>query len=146
MIIVYLIVWFFVKEVPLQGLVTVIMAVVILAFFIIIDVEIERKHLQFNSSLARRRWIKLNLYSLVIIFAIVFYSSYQAGNIRKDKTTFGVSILLDNDQLIVSDSLNYYVGKTQNYVFIHHQKLNTTDVIPMERIKQITLKGKSNSR
>ncbi len=34
---------------------------------------------------------------------------------------------------------NYYIGKTRNYVFVHHENLKTTDVIPMSRVKQITV-------
>lgn len=107
--------------------------------FLIVKVEIERKHIQFQSSLKKRRFIFFVLYFLVFTCCVILYSSYQAGQIRKEKSTYGVSITLDNDQIIVSDSSNYFIGKTQNYVFIYHEKERKTDIFPMTRVKQITM-------
>lgn len=112
---------------------------VFLLIFLIVQVEIERKHIQFQSSLNKRRYIFFVLYFFVFTYCVILYASYQAGQIRKDKSTFGVRIILDNDQIIVSDSTNYFIGKTQNYVFIHHEKESNTDIIPMTRVKQITM-------
>ncbi|MGE0636572.1 MAG: hypothetical protein AB7P01_09030 [Bacteroidia bacterium] len=113
---------------------------VFLLIFIIVQVEIERKHIQFQSSLNKRRYIFLLLYFLVFTYCVILYSSYQAGQIRTEKSTYGVSITLDNDQTLVSDSSNYFIGKTQNYVFIYHEKERKADIIPMTRVKQITMR------
>ena len=115
----------------------------LLLFFIVVGVEIERKHLHLNSTLPRRRFIYLVLYSLALTFCVAYYSSYQARSIKNDKTTLGVTIILDNDKTIVSDSTNYYIGKTQNYLFVYHEKEKTTDVYPMARIKQMTMTNKT---
>lgn len=112
---------------------------VFLLIFLIVQVEMERKHIQFQSSLNKRRFIFFVLYFLVFTYCVILYSSYQAGQIRKDKSTYGVTITLDNDQIIVSDSSNYFIGKTQNYVFIYHEKEKKTDILPMTRVKQITM-------
>ncbi|MEI6695639.1 MAG: hypothetical protein WCO13_06200 [Bacteroidota bacterium] len=114
-------------------------AFVFLLIFLIIQVEIERKHIQFNSSVNKKRFIFFILYFLVFTYGVILYSSYQAGQIRRDKSTFGVNITLDNNQTLVSDSSNYFIGKTQNYVFIYHEKESKTDIIPMTRVKQITM-------
>lgn len=66
-------------------------------------------------------------------------AGYQAKRIKIDKSTYGYYIILDNNQKVISDSISYYIGKTQNYVFIHHQNLKTTDVFPISRIKQISV-------
>lgn len=112
---------------------------VLLLIFLILLVEIERKHIQIQSSLNKRRYIFFLLYFLLISYFVTLYSSYQAGQIRNKKSTYGVSIILDDNQTLVSDSSNYFIGKTLNYVFIHHEKENKTDIIPMSRVKQITM-------
>lgn len=76
----------------------------------------------------------------------MLYSAYQAKKNRKDKSTYGVSITFDDDKILVSDSSNYFIGKTQNYIFIYHEKENKTDIIPMTRVKQITMKHIQNSK
>ena len=115
---------------------------IFLLVFIIVQVEIERKHIQFNSTANRKRIILFMLYFLVFTIGVVQYSSFQASQIKNTKSTFGVSITLDNDNIFVSDSSNYFIGKTQNYVFIYHEKESKTDIIPMSRIKQITIKNR----
>lgn len=115
----------------------------LLIFFIVIGAEIERKHLHFNSTIPRKRFIYFTLYTLALTFCVIYYSSYQARSIKIDKTTIGVTITLDNDRIIVSDSTNYYIGKTQNYLFFYHEKEKTTDVYPMSRIKQMTMTNKT---
>lgn len=110
-----------------------------LLIFIIISMEIERKHRHFNSSINRKRYINIMLYGLVFTFSVIYYSVYQVHSIKIDKSTYGVTIILDNDKSIVSDSTNYYIGKTKNYLFVYHEKQNTTDIIPMTRVRQMTM-------
>jgi hypothetical protein len=117
-------------------------ALVFLIFVIVTSVEIERKDLQFNATIAGRRFIYFVLYGLAITFCVSSYSFYQANSIMKDKTNIGVTIILSNDKAIVSDSSNYYIGKTKNYLFIYHEKEKTTDVYPIARIKQMTMPNK----
>lgn len=115
-----------------------------LQVFLIIIVEIERKHIHLESSINRKRFISMTLYFLVFTMGVRYYSSYQAGLIKREKSTYGVTISLDNEQTLVSDSTSYFIGKTLNYVFIYDEKQNTTDIIPMTRIKQITMVHKKN--
>lgn len=107
--------------------------------FLIMSIEIERKHSHFESSIHRRRFISVVLYSFLLIGAVSYYSLYQALCIKKYKSTIGTIVILDNDKSIISDSTNYYIGNTRNYLFIHHEKQNITDVIPISRVKQITV-------
>jgi len=123
----------------LQGLIlgSIFYAVI---FYLIIIVEIERKHIQLESTVNRKRFILFTFYFLVFTVGVNQYSSFQARLIKSDKSTCGVTITLNNDQTFVSDSTSYYIGKTLNYVFIYHEKQNSTDIIPMSRVKQITMK------
>ncbi len=115
---------------------------IFLIVFLIVAVEIERKHIQSQSTIGRQRFIHFALYFLVFTFGVSYYSSHQARLIKNDKSTLGVSVTLDNDQTLVSDSSNYFIGKTQNYLFIYHEKQRTADIIPMTRVKQITMPHK----
>jgi hypothetical protein len=115
---------------------------IFLVIFLIIGVEIERKHVHFKSTINRQRFIFLTLYFLVFTLGVTFYSSYQARLIKNDKSTYGIAVLLDNEQKFVSDSSDYFIGKTQNYLFIYHEKQSTTDIIPMTRVKQIIMVDK----
>lgn len=108
-----------------------------LIIIIIVSVEIERKHKILQSNQKTRMFYTYVLYCFIVIFTIIGYSTYQINSIRNSKTTFGVTIVLENDQIIKSDSSYYYIGKTQNFVFIHNQTNNFTDVIPVNRIKKL---------
>ncbi len=120
------------------------------AFFVICFVllviirEISRIHHKSNSSIHYRRFIAILFYTSLFSGLVISYAHKQADNIKKNKSTFGVTITLDNDQTLVSDSSNYYVGKTLNYLYIYHEKDNTADVIPINRVKQITFKRKTS--
>jgi hypothetical protein len=105
----------------------------------ILDLEIERRHLKNYSNIERKRFIFLTLYLLVSIFAISYYSKYKVYDLKSNKSSFGVTIYFNDDVKFVSDSSNYYISNTRNFLFIFHQQQNKTDVIPMSRIKQITM-------
>ena len=106
---------------------------------VFIGTEIDRKHYQFDTSTLTRRFYQILYATLLAIIAMIVFTKMQVDGIRKEKNTYGVKVLMDNEQLVVSDSTNYYIGKTQNYLFIYHEKSKTTDIIPMSRVKQITM-------
>jgi len=135
----YLISYFVFNWVTFSSVLIIVAIFVFLLLFFTVHIEIERKLIHFQSSVTKKRFVYLTLYSLALTLSVIYYSSYQAGLIKRDKTTFGVSILLEDNQKIISDSTNYYIGKTQNYLFIYHEKLKTTDIYPMNRVKQLTM-------
>jgi hypothetical protein len=110
------------------------------SFFVIITVEIDRQHKIFNSSISTKRFISILINILLFVGLVIWFTYSEINTIRKDKSTYGTTIILDNDQVLISDSTNYFIGKTQQYLFIYHEKLNVTDVIPMTRVKQLTIK------
>ena len=69
----------------------------------------------------------------------IFWTYSEVESIRRKKTNYGVILQLTNDQIMVSDSNNYYIGKTQNYVFFHHEIKQQTDIIPINRIKELNI-------
>jgi len=136
---------FFFKEIANLVVAVVSIFLITSTIFLIISVEIERKHYHLNSTEIRKQFISIALISLYLILFIMGYSFYQAYSVKNMKSTCGVTIMFDNNEIFVSDSTNYYIGKTQNYIFIHHQEKNTTDVFPMTRIKQMIFPHKERN-
>jgi hypothetical protein len=46
----------------------------------------------------------------------------------------------DSSHIFISDSTNFYIGKTNNYIFIHHKSKSLTSVYPLSSVKQIDIK------
>jgi len=112
--------------------------------FVILTTEIDIQHAKFNSSNKSKRFISIIINTLLFIGFVIAFTQTQIKAIKNDKSTYGVSIIFDNDKLLISDSVNYYIGNTKNYLFIYHERNNTTDVIPMTRIKQLTITHNKN--
>jgi hypothetical protein len=115
-------------------------ASLILLLFIIFLNEIERKHNHFNNGPAIRLWTNIFIFGIIAI-GIVSYRGYKEGQVVKEKEIFvGTIIELENNTKIRSDSSTYYIGNTKNYVYIYHEKDNVVDIIPISRVKMISLK------
>lgn len=111
---------------------------IFIIFVVVISVEIERKHKLLGANLNTKKFYKFIFLSFIVVITVIVYSAYQSNVIKNDKSTYGVTIVFDNDQIFVSDSSTYFIGKTQNYIYIHHQKEKKTDAIPMSRVKKLT--------
>ena len=133
---------FFNKDITYSSILWIACLYLCIFGLLVLMTEISRIHHHSNSTIHYRRFIAMLFYTVLLIGLVIYFAHKQVTSIKEDKSTYGVSIILDNDQTIVSDSTNYYVGKTVNYLFFHHEKENTTDVIPMTRVKQITYKRK----
>lgn len=139
---IYFIWHFFNKDVTLKSVAWTCCFFLIAFGLVIFMTEISRIHHKSNSTIHYRQFISFLFLTVLFIGIVIYYAHTQADNIKEKKSTFGVTIILDNNQTIISDSTNYYIGKTVNYVFIYHEKTSTTDVFPMNRVKQITFKNK----
>lgn len=78
-----------------------------------------------------------SFYFLVIVFAIGAYSTYQSRSIKVQKSTIGTIIFFEDGSIHKSDSSNYYIGKTRNYLFTYNQKTGSATVVPIEQVKSI---------
>ncbi len=61
---------------------------------------------------------------------------YEAKLIRHGEANLGNSFTYEG-KTIVSDSSNYIVGKTRDYLFFYHEEEDMTDVIPVKKIDQL---------
>lgn len=76
-----------------------------------------------------------SIFTLGLVFA---FAKSQADSILDNHSTLGTKIVLD-DRELVSDQENYFIGKTQSFIFFYHEKDGRYDVFPMSRVKQIGL-------
>jgi len=111
---------------------------ILILVLLIIKIELERKHIHFRANLNNRLFMTTLLYCFGLTIFVVLFSRHEVRVVKNAKSSFGVIITLDNDKQIISDSTNYFIGKSQNYVFLFHEKFNTTDVFPVVRIKQLS--------
>jgi hypothetical protein len=109
----------------------------------ILSIEFERKHEKYETKIEFRRLIRVVLNSLVVILIISFYSIYQIYNIKINHSTEGTIIELNNNQTLKSNKNIYYVGKSNNFIFIHNSKEKVTTVIPIGQVKAMTFKSKN---
>ena len=65
----------------------------------------------------------------------------EALEVNNNKKYYGVEFQLE-DQTIISDSTNYFIGKTKNYLFYYKEKEKQSFAYPMNRIKMISFKRK----
>ncbi len=80
---------------------------------------------------------------ILLIYFTIYSTHEEVKSVEERKANIGTRITFNDNTLLVCDSFNYYIGKTRNFLFIHHQKDKTTDAVPMDRIKQITFKYKN---
>lgn len=78
---------------------------------------------------------------------IIFVAMFEYRQVKHHQKYLGTTITFNNETFIEngankfsSDSSNFYIGKTNNYIFIHHKKKGTTSVYPMSSVLQIELK------
>lgn len=72
-------------------------------------------------------------------FYIVLISVFEISKVEKGFYT-GTQIVTQ-DSTYLSTSHSYFIGKTENYVFIHNKKESNVLILPAESIKKIILKS-----
>lgn len=95
----------------------------------------------------------LGLASIILVLSemlIIFAAISEYRDVKHNHKYLGTKIVFNNEtpmkdssHTIISDSSHFYIGKTNNYIFIHHKKEATTSVYPMSNVLQIDLKTKS---
>lgn len=84
-----------------------------------------------------------NFTLLVLLLSLIIYSIANAlteyYKVKKKSYYSGTKILM-KEREIVSDSKIYYIGKTEKFLFIHDSRVNWTEVIPIDEIKNIVFR------
>lgn len=80
------------------------------------------------------------IFFLTIISSILLKVSYEIVAVEKGK--FKGTIVATQDSTYISNKTNYFIGKTEKYVFIYNANDTTTSVIPTESITKFIIKQK----
>lgn len=117
--------------------------VLYIAFFLVLLVivlEIEAKHVRHNSSFYAKVYARTVFFVIFSVGWVWLHAGRQVSSIKESKSTYGTSIILDDEVVLLSDSTKYFIGKTHGYLFVHDEENETTDVIPMSKVKKMILK------
>lgn len=87
----------------------------------------------------------ISLFKIGIIASIFAYLGYiyavtkiNADNIKIFKSNYGTAITT-NDSTYISDSTFYYIGKTNNFVFLYNEKTAKYTALPMSEVKKMEI-------
>jgi hypothetical protein len=76
--------------------------------------------------------------TLFIAMVSIWYSAYHDSHrVKHFKRYFGVKVIYQDNRVFVSDSTNYYIGNTSNYLFIYNEKEDKTVVERISDVKSI---------
>jgi hypothetical protein len=91
---------------------------------------------------------KIYHYKYIILYVVLFvFMGVQIFTIQevrhkiKDKNKIRVTIVTIDNDTIITNSTHYYIGRTNNYVFLFDSLDNKTDVFPVSQIKKYTFKN-----
>ena len=92
-----------------------------------------------------RKLIPKEIIYIMFILTSIFMklglsSTKEISNVKHGKFT-GTIIQTDKGDF-VSDSLNYYIGKTEKHVFYYYSKEKQTRIIPSDKVTTLILKSK----
>ncbi len=120
----------------------VILYIVIFIIAIII-VESEVKHKRLNSKRGTRIFIRFVFFFIFVTGFLFFMTKDEIKSVKDSKKYYKVVVTLNDSIKLVSDSNNYYIGKTQNFLFFYHEKTKTTNVFPMNQVTEIEFPKKN---
>lgn len=80
--------------------------------------------------------------TMLIVAFLTNIAHGKAIGIKYDKKTYGTEFYFENNKILKSDSLNYYIGQTTDYIFYYHQKDDYCEVYPKSEIKKIVFVNK----
>ena len=100
-----------------------------------------------SQQLLEKKNIKINKLTIVFVISalnLCFFAGIsgisEANKIKLTNYYYGSKFELDNGETILSNSENYYIGKSKEYFFFYQPNEEITQIIPVSRIKNIELK------
>jgi hypothetical protein len=91
------------------------------------------------------------MYPFIVLALLMFWvlsgavATEKAQRVIVRKSFSGVKIVLKDSIVMRTDSSNYYIGNTTNYVFVYHEKNKQTEVKKMSDVQTIIFPNESNS-
>lgn len=105
----------------------------ILAVFLIISQLIFR-----DKEPGESTFIAFSLFMIFFLLAVIINSDVS----RVKRGLYKGTVITTKDSSYTSTDSSFFIGKTENYVFIHNLKDTSTEIIPSESILKIELKMK----
>ena len=84
----------------------------------------------------------IHLLSVFILglFVVILMSISKVRKIKKFRKYQNCEILFKNmDKSFISDSSQYYIGRTKSFIFLYYDSLHTTRVLNVDDIKEVKL-------
>lgn len=76
--------------------------------------------------------------SLSFLLLSVIYAKHEVFRVKENYKYSRAKIILENE-IIESDSTRYYIGNTNNFIFIFNATTNSSHIYKMEDLKELTL-------
>jgi hypothetical protein len=108
--------------------------------FVILREEYRRKYISHFNMDINHSFFNILLTAVLFMSFTIKYSFSDIDATKNQKKYIGTIIQTKDNQRIISDSVNYYVGMTRNYLFIYNQLKDETIVLNRSDVKDITLK------
>ncbi|MDD4227095.1 MAG: hypothetical protein PHU98_11970, partial [Mariniphaga sp.] len=144
-LLIHITVWIILKKIYFQDFILLI-AIYIGGFLLyVIASEVEVKHNQLKSSENTKRISELLLTATFFVILTIWVTYQEVHSVKKNKTTYGTTVILKDESMFKSDSCNYFIGKTQNYVFFYNEESKSTEVIPVSELKRMILNSNRKS-
>ena len=86
----------------------------------------------------------LSIFLIISNIFVLFYIFFTTGfDIKKVQNgNYNDTIIITNDSTYTSTPLNYFIGRTEKYVFIYNVKDTSTTILPSESVKKMVIKMK----
>ena len=112
-------------------------AVLFLAIFF--NAELDLKYLNRNYSKYKLDIYKSLIFLFVLYFFIGLFTTLEVSTVRNDNKYEGTEIHLNDSSTILSDKNQYYIGKTNSYIFMYNERSKKAIVYPMSEVRKIVL-------
>lgn len=77
------------------------------------------------------------LFAIFLLGVVAYTAQMNAKYVKKQKGSADTSLIYNDASRFYPNSFTYFVGKTNNYIFLFHEKDSITEIIPMSDVKRI---------
>ena len=138
----FLIIQHYFQEKPFSELSYFLFVIIFPLIFTIVIYEFEVR-IKKNGEVERKNY-RILFYGSLLSLATIGQAKYQAHKIETQGENQGYVLFLDSDKKLVSDTKNYFLGKTSNFVFYYRSGDKRTDIIPISRVSEIQITKNKN--
>jgi hypothetical protein len=94
---------------------------------------------QFADLLKGKPWPVFTLFCLITIILVFIKSTREYKHAKSGRKYLGTEITFSDSSRFVSRYSVFYIGKTENFLFIYHDYKNAAEAISMSEVKSILM-------